>query len=388
MLGLAQAAGSRFDGEPGGGPGDGPPCLDADSLGEVEIVDLVDDSEAAAVAERASHGGHVEDADWEAQRFFELTLELADAIEPESVGRILLSFLASTCDVVRSAIFVGFHDEPRLLSCRGLDDAIVMDFQVKAGSVLTEAHGQSSPVPIPRLDPDVDPWLSAVLPGARDLYIVPMTAGESRAVLVTEIAGGSESRRLAERIVQRFAALGARALRNTTRYQRLVRLASTDGLTGLANRRTFDEVLDRELARARRSDGRLSIVLIDIDRFKQLNDTYGHLAGDDVLRGLGKALRSCARDYDTVTRFGGEEFAAILPGCSSRLALQVAERLRHSVETADTIIPVTVSCGIATYPGDGLEPRSLVAAADAALYASKHSGRNAVSLAEWTRSAS
>jgi diguanylate cyclase (GGDEF)-like protein len=156
-------------------------------------------------------------------------------------------------------------------------------------------------------------------------------------------------------------------------------------LTELANRRSFDRSLERELTRANRTDGRLSVVLLDIDHFKQLNDTHGHVVGDSVLCQVAAALRECGREYDTVARYGGEEFAAVLPGCSSALALQVAERLRRAVEESGADVPVTASAGVATYPYDGVDAGSLLQAADQALYASKRSGRNAVRSAEQAR---
>jgi len=164
-------------------------------------------------------------------------------------------------------------------------------------------------------------------------------------------------------------------------------MAVTDGLTQLANRRSFDRSLERELGRASRTDGRLSIVLLDIDHFKRLNDSHGHVVGDAVLRQVATALKECGREYDTIARYGGEEFAAVLPGCSQGLALQVAERLRAAIEEASTEVTVTASAGVATYPYDGIDADSLLSAADQALYASKRSGRNRVTSAEQARGA-
>jgi diguanylate cyclase (GGDEF)-like protein len=174
-------------------------------------------------------------------------------------------------------------------------------------------------------------------------------------------------------------------MRNAYLLERMQQMAVTDGLTELANRRSFDRSLDRELTRAARTDGRLSVVLLDVDHFKSLNDTYGHVVGDNVLRQIAQALRECGREYDTIARYGGEEFAAVLPGCSSALALQVAERLREAVEMAVTDVPVTASAGVATYPYDGIDANGLLSAADQALYAGKRSGRNTVRSAEQAR---
>jgi len=174
-------------------------------------------------------------------------------------------------------------------------------------------------------------------------------------------------------------------MRNANLLERMQQMAVTDGLTQLANRRSFDRALDRELQRASRTDGRLSVVLIDVDHFKALNDTHGHLVGDTVLRQIAAALRECGREYDTIARYGGEEFAAVLPGCSSALAVQVAERLRQAVMEAPTEVPVTASAGVATYPYDGVDVEGLLGAADRALYSAKRGGRNRVLSAEQAR---
>jgi diguanylate cyclase (GGDEF)-like protein len=164
-------------------------------------------------------------------------------------------------------------------------------------------------------------------------------------------------------------------------------MALTDGLTQLSNRRAFDRSLESELNRAARTDGRLSIVLLDIDHFKLLNDNHGHVVGDTVLKQIAHALALCGREYDTIARYGGEEFAAVLPGCSSGLAMHVAERLREAVAEAATDVKVTASCGVATYPYDGIDVAGLLNAADRALYTSKRAGRNQVHSAEQARAA-
>lgn len=159
------------------------------------------------------------------------------------------------------------------------------------------------------------------------------------------------------------------------------RLAATDGLTKIANRRTFEAALDREVARATRSAERVSLVMVDIDNFKLLNDTHGHQAGDEVLRNVAAALSCECRDFDTAARYGGEEFAVILPGCGPEEAFDIAERLRVAVSLAPSVVPITASAGVSTYPAHAQDADTLVRAADEALYASKHAGRNRTSLA-------
>ena len=170
--------------------------------------------------------------------------------------------------------------------------------------------------------------------------------------------------------------------RKTDQLETLVCL---DGLTGIPNRRGFDEVLTREWNQAARNREMLSCILLDVDFFKKYNDLYGHAAGDACLRKIALALTTCLkRPADYVARYGGEEFAAILPGTDAQGALYVAEEMRAGVcalgiEHADSIVAghVTLSLGVATMtPQPDLPMLSLVQAADTALYGAKSSGRN------------
>lgn len=160
--------------------------------------------------------------------------------------------------------------------------------------------------------------------------------------------------------------------------EQLQKFASTDGLTGIANRRAFDTVLDREVARASRDGSTVALVMLDIDGFKRLNDTHGHQTGDDVLRAVAAGLAKACREYDTAARYGGDEFAMVLPNCSPEEAHAAAERLRLSVADAGSMPRVTVSGGIATFPINGDDAVSVVRAADDAMYESKRTGRNRV----------
>ena len=168
---------------------------------------------------------------------------------------------------------------------------------------------------------------------------------------------------------------------------RLRELASQDGLTGLFNRRHFDELLGREWRRARREDMSLAVALIDVDSFKLFNDCYGHLAGDDCLRRIAATIAGCMRRAsDVAARYGGEEIAVILPGVDEQGALNMGEMMRGAVralaiEHQDGPAGfVTISIGVAAcQPSRGGDPvTALVGAADNALYRAKRSGRNRV----------
>jgi len=169
----------------------------------------------------------------------------------------------------------------------------------------------------------------------------------------------------------------------------LEQLARRDALTGLANRRCFDDTLHAEWARALRQRQPLSLLMVDVDNFKQYNDAHGHLGGDECLRRIAGAVASEMRTNDLVARYGGEEFAVILPNQPLKGAAIVAERIRRRVErlaVPHPVLPghhVTVSIGAAsTFAASDMEANQLVAVADAALYRAKHLGRNRISLPE------
>jgi diguanylate cyclase (GGDEF)-like protein len=169
------------------------------------------------------------------------------------------------------------------------------------------------------------------------------------------------------------------------------RISGRDGLTGVANRRLFDETFAREWGRAQRAGASLALLMADIDHFKKHNDQYGHQAGDDCLKQVAAALAAAARRAgDLVARYGGEEFAVLLPGMDVASAAALAERMRKAVEAirlpyveATATRHVGVSIGVAAVvPGGSLRPEALVSAADEALYRAKAVGRNQVIVAE------
>ncbi len=169
--------------------------------------------------------------------------------------------------------------------------------------------------------------------------------------------------------------------------EELHQLATTDGLTGLTNRREFMDIARREFSRAKRHESDLSLILMDIDHFKQVNDTYGHDVGDEVLKVLAKSGAGVIRDHDIFCRFGGEEFTVLLPGTDLKGAIAMAERLR--VLLAQTSVPFeggavqfTISAGISTVNPGMNTIETLIKQADLSLYEAKSRGRNCIRVYE------
>ncbi len=170
--------------------------------------------------------------------------------------------------------------------------------------------------------------------------------------------------------------------------KQLVDLSRHDGLTGLLNRRCLDEFVGQEFNRCQRYGGQFAVVMIDLDHFKQINDTYGHQGGDDVLRTVAGLLRASIRATDRAFRYGGEEMTLVLPETDARAAWLVADRLRTRLaddrlalvdeKGTERQVAVTFSAGVAAFPGDGRTTEQLFAAADQALYQAKRHGRNRV----------
>jgi len=189
-------------------------------------------------------------------------------------------------------------------------------------------------------------------------------------------------------LAQSAAARLALALSNIKLRQTLRNLSVRDVLTGLYNRRFVDEVFEHEVVRCRRNDKPLSVLMIDVDHFKRFNDSFGHDAGDVVLRAVGTLLRESFRKTDLPCRLGGEEFLVILPECDTEAAFKVAEQLRLKISAlvlfyqGKSLDTVTASIGIASWPKPFGNEGLLISAADAALYAAKHAGRNQVHVAE------
>ena len=242
--------------------------------------------------------------------------------------------------------------------------------------LLDNVGGQKEPMPVFVLDEG----------GARaeSLLAVPLRArNRTLGALVLTGARGSfdaSSRRVLE-ILANQAAATIQLIKDKEQQRQL---AVRDGLTGLYNRRAFNELLASTIANEdRRSGGSLGLVILDLDHFKKLNDTYGHPAGDAALRSLARLLTQHLRKGDQAARYGGEEFVVILPGSDEERSMGAAERLRNALQKHRFVfegarIPLTASFGVAIWPADGKEPEALLSSSDRALYAAKQTGRNRV----------
>ena len=184
--------------------------------------------------------------------------------------------------------------------------------------------------------------------------------------------------------VRSLAAAAALALSREWMHEsihELTRAATVDSVTGLFNRRYFEDRLQAELHRARRQQQSLALIIVDIDDFKRINDTFGHLAGDRALREVAELLRSGVRIFDDCARYGGEEFTILMPGATAEMAVQAAERVRRRIEenSRRDNHSITVSVGVAMLE-DGGTPDELIGAADRALIAAKQAGKNRVQM--------
>ncbi|HEX2084160.1 MAG TPA: sensor domain-containing diguanylate cyclase [Solirubrobacteraceae bacterium] len=313
-------------------------------------------------------------------------LEQASGSTP--VAEVLVDHVRETFDVERAAVLASPDGSPlSVLAHRG-DVHVEVTVEPGEGSAIAGAMRTRVTRLVSHLDEEADAALAAALPDARNVVIVPLSAeGQAIGALVLEhpMRAGTRIERRIVGMLERFAAHGALALRNAWLLEQVQHLAATDSLTGLPNRETFQRSLSQEVARAARTGGEMSVLLLDLDHFKRINDTLGHQAGDAVLRAVAAVLDESCRPFDTPARYGGEEFAVVLPNTGEADGRAAAERLRAAVGESAIDPAVTVSIGLASYPADGRDGDTLVRAADEALYASKRGGRNRVTSARASR---
>jgi diguanylate cyclase (GGDEF)-like protein len=267
-----------------------------------------------------------------------------------------------------------------------------MEFPPTSGGIYSYAFNKTTPVNIPDLQtqkrnyrfvPD-EPKNTTT----RSLLIIPIIGGEERkciGLFSAESAVPDLFKPEIEQILTTIIENASVAITRSLLYLKMEKLATTDGLTGLNNHRTFQEVMARELERAKRYARPLSLLLTDIDHFKSFNDTYGHPVGDLVLREIAGCIRSALRVSDIPARYGGEEFAVVLPETDEQGGMITAEKIRQTVEnriieSGTNKLRVTISIGCVTYPTYGTTQQEIIDCSDKALYASKKGGRNRVTM--------
>jgi diguanylate cyclase (GGDEF)-like protein len=249
--------------------------------------------------------------------------------------------------------------------------------------LVSEAVAGTEPLLRRLTDDEHESLVHDLLPNPTNVAIMPMRTRDNEigGVIIAEWTDARGLPQATADALVHTANHGALALRNARLLAELERRAARDPLTGLGNRRSFDESLDRELSRCRRDGSSLSLVVFDLDHFKNINDEHGHQVGDQVLRSVSRLLTGGVRDMDLTSRYGGEEFVILFPGTSSRDAAMTADRLRIEVAARSKPVPVTISAGVASFPDQATSGADLMALADAALYDAKRSGRNRVVVA-------
>jgi diguanylate cyclase (GGDEF)-like protein len=341
----------------------------------------------------------VERAKYEHERFYQATAMLGRALTPEQVMEVAFDACAAIVDYDVGAIALyekdrarhkvsalreratGMIDAKQLAGLEFKDNAGLASMVVKNRHYLP-AGGEPREVSAPIYTRKVK------VEDAKSLLVLPLLSADEAIGTLTLIARaerrfGSDVREMLAVIANQVAI----SLQNGFLYRKMETMATTDGLTGLTNHRTFQMRFEDLLQRAQRHNHKVALLLCDVDHFKKVNDTYGHPIGDEVLRRVAKVLQEVPRKIDVPARYGGEEFVVLLDNVDVVQAKAVAERIRIEiqktvVETEKGPLSVTESIGVAAFPEDGRDRATLIERADLALYHAKHTGRNRV--VTWT----
>ncbi|MBK9517274.1 MAG: diguanylate cyclase [Anaeromyxobacter sp.] len=363
------------------------------------LVTLAAEILRAVAAERLMGGIKTARDEWE--RFFQALERLNKATKLTDVydatlleaRRMVPGACFGAVTLHEAAAGPAAHRVARTWTAEGFKGAVPVEgltFSSEGGSLVAAAVRLEASLPAKDLDPARALVFDAParLRGVEAVKVIPLRAEPLKAgdpavlgtlVLGSSLAGVFDQDRM--RQLELVALQAGEAVQRARLFDATERLATTDGLTGLTNHRTFQARLDEHLLGAERYRRKVSLLLCDIDHFKSVNDTYGHPVGDVVLKGVAQVIAREARTTDVVARYGGEEFAVVMPETDAAGALVIAERIRERVralvtETGQGPLQVTLSLGVATFPEDAGSKAALVARADACLYHAKRHGRN------------
>lgn len=333
----------------------------------------------------------LEEASLRGRRLFELSFDMAKEQKVEDLTRLLVEGAADLIGVESSFLYfiAGQREVAAARACGAAVDGSAKVGPLHRLGLLSEPYLTRRPLVIeePQSHPlwSATPWRHDQV---RHMLAVPLTSqGAVEGVLclfnkrngMPFTAGDLDT-------LSTLAVHAGMAIDNARFVEKMSRQAVTDSLTGLANHMEFQKQLGEEVDRARRYRNQLSLLMLDLDHFKMINDTYGHQTGDAVLIKIGQLLRECLRSMDQVFRYGGEEFAVILPETPEAGARIIAERIRSAIADAgysandDPALTVTVSIGIAAFPDSGTQRETLIGAADQALFYAKRAGRNRIAV--------
>ncbi len=301
---------------------------------------------------------------------------LASRFELDALGSSALEALLQNLGAEAGAILIARDDGLEPLAGHGLRGIETLATNDHVRRVVR--LGRMERLHVPRSEFVVDSLLVGQV--ARDILIAPVTF-KSVPLGVIVLATAGDFAPDADKLLESARTELGLAINNALAHERLQRLAAIDPLTDAYNRRFGLARLGEEFSRAVRAESPLGVLMVDLDHFKAVNDTYGHLVGDRVLRTVARACRRVIREGDVLVRYGGEEFLVLLPGAGAEDVLEVGERVRRvvaetTVAEGDQRIAVTVSLGGATHGNAVASPEALIAAADAALYEAKDAGRN------------
>jgi diguanylate cyclase (GGDEF)-like protein len=356
---------------------------------------------AAAQIVHAVHGEQVfiavERAKYEHERFYRASAMLGRALTLEQVMDTAFEAAAEIADYDLAVVTL-FTPETRKHKVQGVrlrpdaepitapDQLAQLEFKDNAGLVsMVVKNRHYLPASGELKDEAIPVWTKRIkLRGAESLLVLPLTAGDE---VIGTLALASRTRgRFRKDIREMLGVIAnqvATSLQNAMMYRKMETMATTDGLTGLTNHRTFKERFAQLLERSARHGHKAAILLCDVDHFKKVNDNHGHPVGDEVLRQVARVLKAAVRVIDIPARYGGEEFAVVLEATDLEGALRLAERIREDVgrleiPTDKGPLSVTMSIGVAAFPDDSREQAVLIERADLALYHAKESGRNRV----------